>query len=78
MFGRFAGNRRRSGGGELVEVTPDMRPAERQPDVATLGELAVTGIAIDLQDALEALQMGHRPLGFAIGRVDIGDAWRSM
>ena len=73
MFGRFAGNRRRSGGGELVEVTPDMRPAERQPDVAAVGEFAVTGIAIDLQNSLEAFKMGDGPFGFAIGCVDIGN-----
>jgi len=51
-----------------------MRPAERQSDVAALCEFAVTGIAIDLQDTLEALQVGDGPLGLAIGRVDIGDA----
>jgi hypothetical protein len=38
-----------------------MRPAERKPDVAALGQLAVAGIAIDLQDALEAFKV-------AIGR----------
>ena len=74
MFERFAGNRRRSGDGEFLEVTPYMRPAERQPGVAALGQLAVAGIAVDLQDALEAIEMGDRPLGFAIGRVDIGNA----
>jgi hypothetical protein len=73
MFERFAGNRRRSGGGELVEVTPDMRPAERQPDVAAVGEFAVTGIAVDLQDTLEVLQVGDGPLDFAIGRLDKGN-----
>jgi hypothetical protein len=75
MFERFAGNRRRSGGGELVEVTPDVRPAECQPDVASVGEFAVPGIAVDLQNALEALQVGGRPFGFTIGRVDIGNIW---
>ena len=74
MLERFAGNRRRSGGGELVEVSPDMRPAERKSDVATIGQLAVTGIAVDLQDTLEALEVSDGPLGFAIGRVDIGNA----
>jgi hypothetical protein len=38
MFERFAGNRRRPGDGEFVEVTPYMRPAERKPDVAALGK----------------------------------------
>jgi len=32
-----------------------MRPAERKLDVAALGQPAVAGIAIDLQDSLEAL-----------------------
>ena len=73
VFERFAGNRRRSGGGEFVEVTPDMRPAERKSDVAAVGEFAVTGIAVDLQDTLEAPQVDDGPLGFAIGRVDIGN-----
>ena len=74
MFEHFVGNRRRSGGGEFVEVTPDMRPAERKPDVTAVGQLTVTGIAIDLQNSLEALEVGDRPLGFAIGRIDIGNA----
>ena len=34
------------GGGELVKVTPDVRPAECQPDVAAVGEFAVTGITV--------------------------------
>lgn len=63
MFERFARNRRRSGGSEFVEVTPDVRRAERKPDVAPLGQLTVAGIAIDLQNSFEALQMGVRPLG---------------
>jgi hypothetical protein len=67
MFERFAGNRRRSRDGEFVEVTPYMRPAERKPDVAALGQLAVAGIAVDLQDALEAIEMGDRPLGCGSG-----------
>jgi hypothetical protein len=65
-----AGTRR----GEFVEVAPHMRPAECKLDVATLGQLAVAGIAIDLQDSLEALEMGDRVLGFAVGRVDISHA----
>src|SRR3954453_13910431 len=76
MFERFARNRCRSGGSEFVEVTPDMRPAERKPDVAALGQLTVAGIAVDLQNSLEALEVGDGPLGLAIGRIDIGnDRW---
>jgi hypothetical protein len=53
-----------------------MRPAERKLDVAALGELAVAGIAVDLQDPLEAVEMGDRPLGLAVGCIDIDDARR--
>jgi hypothetical protein len=34
-----------------------MRPAKRKPDVATIGQLAVAGIAADLHDTLEAFKM---------------------
>jgi hypothetical protein len=74
MFERLARDRRRTGGGEFVEVTPDMRSAEGKPDVIAIGQLTVAGIAIDLQNALEALEVGdRRPLGFAVGCVDIGN-----
>jgi hypothetical protein len=53
-----------------------MRPAECKLNVATLGQLAIAGIAIDLQGPLEARQMGDRSVGLAIGGIDIGDAWR--
>jgi hypothetical protein len=53
----------------------DEGPAFLLPDVAAVGEFAVTGIAVDLQNALEALQVGDRPFGFTIGRVDIGNTW---
>ena len=75
-FERFAGDWRRAGGGEFVEVAAHMRPAESKLHIAALGELAIAGIAVDLQDALEAGEMGDRPLGLAIGRIDIGDAGR--
>src|ERR1700682_2267989 len=73
-FERFAGDGRRTGDRELIEVAAYVRPAERKADVATICQLAVAGIAIDLQDALEAVQMDDRPLRFAIGCVDIGHA----
>lgn len=71
---RLTGNRRRAKGSEFVEVTPHMRP-ESKRNLAPLGELGVAGIAV-LQDSLEACQMGDRSVGFAIGSVDVGDAWR--
>src|SRR6185437_12687179 len=39
-------------------------------------ELAVAGIAVDLQDPLEAVEMGDRPLGLAVRCIDIDDARR--
>jgi hypothetical protein len=53
-----------------------MPPAKCKLNLATLGELAIAGIAIDLQDSSEACKMGDRSVGFAIGRIDIGDARR--
>jgi hypothetical protein len=50
-----------------------MRPAEGKPDVTAIGQLTGAGKAIDLQNALEALEVGDRPLGFAVGCVDIGN-----
>ena len=52
---------------ELPSVTQDGPRRMRTLDVAALGELAVAGIAIDLQDPLEAVEMGDRPLGLAVG-----------
>ena len=52
---RFVGDRRRPGRCKFIEAPPDMRPAERQPDVARIGQLAVAGIAVDLQaDRIDA------------------------
>jgi hypothetical protein len=53
-----------------------MAPAEGQFDLAGFGERAIAGIAVDLQDAPEALEMGDRALRLAVGRVDIGDCRR--
>ena len=76
MFERLACNGCGIGCGKFVEVTPHMRPAECKVNVATLGELAIAGIAIDLQNPLEACEMGDRSVGFAIRGIDIGNARR--
>lgn len=70
--------RDRSGAGcrEFVEVAPHVHPAEVELDLATFGKLWVGVVAIDLQDVLEAGKMAEQPLGFAVGCIDIGDAWR--
>ena len=73
-FERFAGDRRRARGGEFVEAAANMGPAEGELHVAALGEHPIAAIAVDLQNALEAGEVGDRPLGLAIGRIDIGDA----
>src|SRR5690606_32589262 len=43
---------------------------------ALLGEHTIAAIAIDLQDTAEAVEVGDRTLGLAIGRIDIGDTRR--
>ena len=53
-----------------------MGPAEGKLDAAALGQRAVAAIAIDLQHAPEAGQMGHRSLGLAVGCVDVDHAGR--
>src|SRR3981189_947921 len=73
-FERFAGDRCRTSNGELIKPAPNMRPAERKADVAAIGQLAVAGITVDLQNALEALHMGDWPFRFAIGCVDVNGA----
>ena len=53
-----------------------MAPAEGKLDGIALGQDAVSGIAVDLQDAGEAIEVAERPLGLAVGRIDIGDTGR--
>ena len=53
-----------------------MRPAEGEVHVALLGERAIAGIAVDLENALEAGKMRDRLRGLAVGRVDVGDRRR--
>jgi hypothetical protein len=50
-----------------IEATPNVRPAECKADAAAVGQLAVAGIAIDLQDAL-------KPSRWVIGRSDLRSA----
>src|SRR5690349_6760058 len=75
-FERLAGDRCRAGGREFIEAAADVGPAEGEFYVTALGEHTVATIAVDLQDALEASEMGNWPLGLAIRRIHIGDAWR--
>src|SRR5215218_6933604 len=60
-------------GGELIELAPHMRPAKRKLDVVTFSQFAIAGVAVDLQDADEAIEMGDRAIGFAVRCVEIDD-----
>jgi hypothetical protein len=71
---RFAGDRRRTGRGELVEAAANMGPAEGELDVTTLGEDPIAAVAVNLENALEAGEMANRPLGLAVGRIEVDDA----
>jgi hypothetical protein len=48
-------------------------PAEGELDVTALSEDPVAAVAVDLENALEAGEVTDRPLGLAIGRVDVDD-----
>ncbi len=53
-----------------------MAPAEGQAHGVLLGQRAVSGIAVDLQDADEAGEMTDRLFGLAVRRIEVGDAGR--
>lgn len=72
----FARDRRGTALGELVEAAPSMRSPERQLHRVASGQCLVAAIAIDLQDAGEAVEMGDGPLALAIGGIDISDGSR--
>ena len=61
---------------KFIEAAADMAPAEGKLDGIALGQCPVSGIAIDLQDAGEAVEMAEWPLGLAVGRIDIGHTGR--
>lgn len=63
-------DRRRPGGGQLVEAPAHMRPAVGQADVALLGQRPLSSVAVHLQHAGKAGQMRCGALSLAIGRVD--------
>ncbi|SCB08336.1 hypothetical protein GA0061098_1001128 [Bradyrhizobium shewense] len=67
MLQRLARDRSGAGCREFLEVAPHVHPAEGELDLATFGKLWVGGVAIHLQDALEAGKMAEQPLGLAVG-----------
>src|SRR6516164_3058633 len=72
----LVGDRRAFGDGALVETAPQVRPAEGERDIALARERPISGVAVDLKDALEAGEMRDRLRRRAVGRVDIGDRRR--
>lgn len=57
---RLGSDRRGAGLGQFVEAPADMAPAEGQADGIAFGQHLVAGVAVDLQDAGEALQVPDR------------------
>ena len=57
----LVGNRRGSGAGDLEQLSARMRPAigklDARTDPVSCNEAVVSGIAVDLQDAAEALNI---------------------
>ena len=53
-----------------------MGPAKGELHRAAFSKHPATAIAVNLQDTPEAGEMSDRPLGLAIGRIDVGDAGR--
>jgi hypothetical protein len=56
---RLGRDRRSASGGDLIEAATDVSPAECQSYVAPLGESAIASVAIDLQNAAEAFEVGY-------------------
>ncbi len=69
---RLVGDRPHAALREFIKPPADMAPAERKLHVAALGQHLVAAIAVDLQGAAEAGEMGDRPRRRAVRRVDIG------
>lgn len=58
--------------GKFIEAAADVAPAESELDIIALGQRPVSGVAIDLQDAGEGVEMTARALGLAVRQIDIG------
>jgi hypothetical protein len=61
---------------ELIESASGVRPAGGEGDVTLLGERLEAGVAVDLQHALEVLEMSGRPLRLAVGAVEVNGCRR--
>jgi hypothetical protein len=68
---RGGGKRRAGGGVEVEELAPHMRPARHLAHSVLPIELVEPGIAVGLQDAVEAGEMAQRVLGAAVRAVAV-------
>jgi hypothetical protein len=65
-------------GGDRRRLPPHMAPTESERDITAVSEFRIGAVAIDLQDAAETCEMLGRPRMLAVGRIDLGNAWRSV
>ncbi len=56
---------------QLIEAPAVMAPAEDRLDGIALSRATVSGIIVDVQDSGEAVEVDERPLGLAVGHIDI-------
>ena len=56
---------------QVVEPPARVRPTGRQHDVAAGGQSFEAGVAIDLQETLEAFEVSGGPFSLAIGTVEV-------
>ena len=77
---RLGRDRRVAADIDLVELAPEVAPAvgerHRTAGPCGRGQLLVDGVAVDLQDAVEAVEQLHGVLAAAAGRVGVGDRRR--
>jgi hypothetical protein len=61
---------------DVRRVAERMAPAEGEVNLARLGERPIAGIAVDLEDAKETLEMSAWAFSLAIRCIDVGDGRR--
>lgn len=72
----FAGEGGGTCGSKFIKAPADMAPAEGKLDCIALGQGAVSGIAVHLQDAGEAVEVAERPDSLAVRCIDLGSPRR--
>ena len=67
----LGGDRRASRLMDVIELPPRMGPTGGQDDIATRGQPFEPGITVDLQNAVESLEVRSRALRLAIGAIEV-------